>query len=175
MWRSIMNFLNLCGVVSNALLVAYTSAFCSDYFGDNVSAKERLSTLVIFEVSSDFTALILFIIIESSKHLALAIAYILSVSIPDVPSHIVLAQKKERHQVAKLLENAAATYPFPRRSETELRRNPSLTEIGRTSVQQRSFAGIRLSPIRPTEMRKFADGTTSNDTLDTSLQEDSSR
>ena len=45
MWYNILQFLNICGVISNAFLIAFTSQWGSDY-----SLSGKLWIVIIFEV-----------------------------------------------------------------------------------------------------------------------------
>ena len=45
MWYNILQFLNICGVVSNAFLIAFTSQW-----GHGYSDKNKLWIVIIFEV-----------------------------------------------------------------------------------------------------------------------------
>lgn len=58
MWFPIMRFVTLCGVVSNAFIIAYTSSFCEDFFPETFrhgpNGRElRLLVVIVFEVSSN--------------------------------------------------------------------------------------------------------------------------
>ena len=45
MWYNILQFLNICGVVNNAFLIAFTSQW-----GKKYSDEEKLWIVIIFEV-----------------------------------------------------------------------------------------------------------------------------
>ncbi len=57
MWYSILRFVNLCGVVSNAFIVGYTSSFCQELFQqqnskcDSTTPEKRLAVVIVFEVN----------------------------------------------------------------------------------------------------------------------------
>jgi len=50
-WLPILRFLCLCGVISNAFIVAFVSSFCEDFFEtDDVTLSQRLIVFLTFEV-----------------------------------------------------------------------------------------------------------------------------
>uniref|UniRef100_A0A914V0A2 Anoctamin n=1 Tax=Plectus sambesii TaxID=2011161 RepID=A0A914V0A2_9BILA len=87
MWFPVLRFVTLCGVISNAFIVAYTSDFC-DLIYDvcDCSAAQRLTIVVVFE------------------NFVLLAIYIISGVVPDQPSSINLAQRRERYAVARIME-----------------------------------------------------------------------
>ena len=50
MWYGILQLMNICGVVSNAFLIAFTSSF-----GERYTAEEKLWFVIIFEVRYPYT------------------------------------------------------------------------------------------------------------------------
>ena len=49
MWYGILEFVNLCGVISNAFLIAFTAEFGRNYLG---TMEAKLWGVIIFEVSA---------------------------------------------------------------------------------------------------------------------------
>lgn len=82
-WYSILQFLNILGVVSNAFLVAFTSNW-----GKNFTITEKLWIVIGFE------------------HLVFLVKFVIATTIPDVPSDVILQNRKEKYQVQHILENA---------------------------------------------------------------------
>ncbi|XP_013418581.1 anoctamin-7 [Lingula anatina] len=82
MWYSILQFVNVCGVVSNAFLIAFTAQW-----GKQFGAVEKLWLVIIFE------------------HTVFALKFLLTYIIPDVPYKIEIQQNREKYQVAKKLES----------------------------------------------------------------------
>ncbi|KAK3584374.1 hypothetical protein CHS0354_001299 [Potamilus streckersoni] len=80
MWYGILNFVNLCGVISNGFLIAFTSTWGSKY-----TDTEKLWIVIGFE------------------HIVFALKFCAAYLIPDVPSDVKLSIRREKYQIAKLL------------------------------------------------------------------------
>ncbi|XP_064481991.1 anoctamin-4-like [Ornithodoros turicata] len=85
MWFHLFGFINVCGVVSNAFLIAFTSTF-----GKNLK--------------SDYMR---FIFVIAFEHLVFAVKYILSLAIPDTPGEVRNAKLKERHLLSHMMSKVA--------------------------------------------------------------------
>lgn len=48
MWYSILNFVNVCGVISNAFLIAFTSSYGKQY-----DLEHKLIIIIVFEVRTN--------------------------------------------------------------------------------------------------------------------------
>ncbi|XP_071481408.1 anoctamin-7-like [Diadema antillarum] len=89
MWFSILDFINFAGVVSNGFLIAFTAQW-----GKKYSNAEKLWIVIGFE------------------HIVFAVKFFIMYLIPDVPSDIRLAMRREKFQVAKILEDAENLPPM---------------------------------------------------------------
>ncbi|XP_030836627.1 anoctamin-4 isoform X1 [Strongylocentrotus purpuratus] len=89
MWFSILDFINFAGVVSNAFIIAFTAQW-----GKKYSSVEKLWIVIGFE------------------HIVFAVKFMIMYIIPDVPSDIALAMRREKYQVAKILEDAENQPPM---------------------------------------------------------------
>jgi hypothetical protein len=81
-WYAILEFLNIIGVITNACLIAFTSAWGQSF--DSVVAQ--LLIVICFE------------------HIVFAIKFILATLIPDVPADIALAIRRESFKNRELKE-----------------------------------------------------------------------
>lgn len=92
MWYGILQFLNMAGVVTNAFLIAFTSAW-----GKQFDAVGKLWVVIGFE------------------HIVFTVKFLLAALIPDIPGHIELSMKREKYQVGKILaaEDNKALKPLP--------------------------------------------------------------
>lgn len=101
MWFHLFGFINVCGVVSNAFLIAFTSTF-----GKNLKSDYRR-----------------FIFVIAFEHLVFGVKFILTLAIPDTPAAVKNAKLKERQLLShmmskvatlqdKLLSGSAATTSF---------------------------------------------------------------
>ncbi|XP_041359345.1 anoctamin-7-like [Gigantopelta aegis] len=86
MWYDILTFVNFAGVLSNAFLIAFTSSW-----GQGFSLQEKLWIVIGFE------------------HIVFVLKFILAYMIPDVPAEVRLAIRREKFQVAALLEENKPT------------------------------------------------------------------
>ncbi|XP_041454749.1 anoctamin-4-like isoform X2 [Lytechinus variegatus] len=89
MWFSILDFINFAGVISNAFIIAFTAQW-----GRKYSNVEKLWIVIGFE------------------HIVFAVKFFIMYIIPDVPSDIALAMRREKFQVAKVLEDADTQPPM---------------------------------------------------------------
>ncbi|XP_052794757.1 anoctamin-4-like isoform X2 [Mya arenaria] len=83
-WFVILNFLNFCGVVSNAFLIAFTSTWGSKY-----STADKLWIVIGFE------------------HIVFSVKFLVAYMIPDVPGSVALARRKKRFQIQKKMAEEA--------------------------------------------------------------------
>ncbi|XP_064610213.1 anoctamin-4-like isoform X2 [Liolophura sinensis] len=88
MWYSILNFLNIFGVVSNSFLIAFTSSW-----GSQFSSYHKLWVVILFE------------------HIVFVVKFLLAYIIPDIPSDVKLAIRREKYQVNRILESAKKNIP----------------------------------------------------------------
>ncbi|KAJ8319692.1 hypothetical protein KUTeg_002757 [Tegillarca granosa] len=86
-WYGILEFVNLCGVISNGFLIAFTSTWGTSF---------------------NSTAVQLWIVL-GFEHIVFALKFVLAYLVPDVPSEITLAIRREKFQVARILENSKGT------------------------------------------------------------------
>ncbi|XP_021363066.1 anoctamin-4-like isoform X4 [Mizuhopecten yessoensis] len=87
-WYSILDFVNNCGVISNGFLIAFTSSW-----GQQFDFSTKLWIVIIFE------------------HMVFSLKFLLAYLIADVPRHIRLAMRREKFQVAKILNSVAGDAP----------------------------------------------------------------
>lgn len=83
-WYYILELLNVCGVITNALLIAFTSTW----------RIENLSTL-----SSKLAFILIF------EHAVFSLKYLISALIPDMPGSVKLALRQEKYLAAKVMES----------------------------------------------------------------------
>ncbi|KAL8574716.1 hypothetical protein ACOMHN_055781 [Nucella lapillus] len=81
MWYQILLFVNFCGVVSNAFLIAFTSSW-----GDHYSVIGKLIIVIAFE------------------HMVFMLKYIVAYLIPDTPAYVSLAIRREQYQIQRIME-----------------------------------------------------------------------
>ncbi|PVD35218.1 hypothetical protein C0Q70_06499 [Pomacea canaliculata] len=84
MWYDILLFVNFCGVVSNAFIVAFTS-----HWGSSYSIAGKLIIVIGFE------------------HIVFALKYLVAYIIPDVPGHVQLSMRRERYLIQKKMEESS--------------------------------------------------------------------
>ncbi|KAL5011379.1 hypothetical protein ScPMuIL_009930 [Solemya velum] len=84
MWYGILNFVNLCGVVSNGFLIAFTSTW-----GQQYDSMSQLWIVIAFE------------------HVVFLLKFVLAYLIPDVPAEVDLAIRRERFQITKKLDEGS--------------------------------------------------------------------
>ncbi|XP_075255533.1 anoctamin-7-like isoform X2 [Convolutriloba macropyga] len=82
-WYAILEFIAWVAVVVNAGVIAFTSSF-----GKDESLKDQLLIFLIFE------------------HICFVAKFLLAYVIPDTPSHVVLAMRKENYEAENRLEEA---------------------------------------------------------------------
>ncbi|XP_055959025.1 anoctamin-4 isoform X2 [Patella vulgata] len=86
MWYDILYFVNIIGVLTNAFLIAFTSNW-----GGKYTMEEKLWIVIGFE------------------HIVFALKYVLAAMIPDVPTDVKLAIRREKYQISKKLEESKST------------------------------------------------------------------
>ncbi|XP_022098902.1 anoctamin-4-like isoform X2 [Acanthaster planci] len=89
MWYSILDFLNFAGVVTNGFLIAFTAKW-----SQNFTLAERLWVVIAFE------------------HIVLSVKFFIAYIIPDTPSDISLAKRRQRYQIAQILDKAENQGPI---------------------------------------------------------------
>jgi hypothetical protein len=89
MWYSILDFLNFAGVVTNAFLIAFTAKW-----SQNFTLADRLWVVIAFE------------------HIVLSVKFFIAYIIPDTPSDISLAKRRQRYQIAQILDTAENQGPI---------------------------------------------------------------
>ncbi|XP_035216558.1 anoctamin-9-like [Stegodyphus dumicola] len=82
-WFHIINFINVCGVISNAFLIAFTS-----------------------ELGRESSLEIKFAIVIGFEHFVFLMKYAISLLIPDVPTWVKNSLKKERYLVSYLMKRS---------------------------------------------------------------------
>ncbi|XP_060078280.1 anoctamin-4-like [Ylistrum balloti] len=87
-WYSILEFVNTCGVISNGFLIAFTSDW-----GQQYDFSSKLWIVIIFE------------------HMVFGLKFLLAYLIADVPRPIRLAMRREKFQVARILNSVAGDAP----------------------------------------------------------------
>ncbi|XP_033742824.1 anoctamin-4-like isoform X4 [Pecten maximus] len=87
-WYSILDFVNSCGVISNGFLIAFTSNW-----GQQFEFSSKLWIVIIFE------------------HMVFGLKFLLAYLIADVPRPIRLAMRREKFQVARILNSVAGDAP----------------------------------------------------------------
>ncbi|XP_069129739.1 anoctamin-7-like isoform X3 [Argopecten irradians] len=87
-WYSILDFVNSCGVISNGFLIAFTSNW-----GQQFEFSTKLWIVIIFE------------------HMVFGLKFMLEYLIADVPRPIRLAMRREKFQVARILNSVAGDPP----------------------------------------------------------------
>jgi len=81
MWEYIVEFLNICGVISNAFIITFTSAW-----GKNYTLAWKVIIVLIIE------------------HAVFALKFIIAAVIPDVPREVELSIRREKYQVQKIID-----------------------------------------------------------------------
>ncbi|XP_054706410.1 anoctamin-8-like [Uloborus diversus] len=79
-WFNIINFINICGVISNAFLIAFTS-----------------------EIGRGFSLYMQFAFVIGFEHFIFVMKFLLTLIIPDVPTWVQNSIKKERYLVSYLM------------------------------------------------------------------------
>ncbi|XP_062567716.1 anoctamin-4-like [Saccostrea cucullata] len=85
-WYGILNLVNTIGVITNGFLIGFTSYWASDF-----DTATKLWIVLGFE------------------HIVFALKFLIAYLIPDVPREVQLSIRREKYQVAKILENAMYT------------------------------------------------------------------
>ena len=91
-WFSIIRFLNVIGIITNAFIIGFTSNWSKNFLQN--SLQNRFIFIVVFEVGLLYT----FVSIhkytlsnshhQQKKHLAFAIWFLIQTALPDMPSSI---------------------------------------------------------------------------------------
>ncbi|KAJ7377101.1 hypothetical protein OS493_030695 [Desmophyllum pertusum] len=114
MWYSILEFLNVAGVVTNSFLVAFTSSYGRSWEGD-LSATNR--TQLVFNNTTNTTEQVVIIteslaglsrlwLIIGFEHIVFTIKFLIAYIIPDTPADVKMALSKEKYHVSKILSKA---------------------------------------------------------------------
>ncbi|KAK3099349.1 hypothetical protein FSP39_003125 [Pinctada imbricata] len=111
-WQGILEFVNLAGVVSNGFLIAFSSTWAQQY-----DTATKLWFVLGFE------------------HIVFALKFILAYLIPDVPKEISLSIRREKYQVARIVEAGKGEEPV---NYAELVPQHKKKRIPITSVYQES-------------------------------------
>nr|XP_011431270.2 anoctamin-4 isoform X4 [Crassostrea gigas] len=82
-WFGILNFVNTVGVITNGFLIGFTSTWASS-----------------FDLSSKLW------IVLGFEHIVFVLKFLIAYLIPDVPRDVQLSIRREKYQVAKILEDA---------------------------------------------------------------------
>ncbi|ESO89426.1 hypothetical protein LOTGIDRAFT_234280 [Lottia gigantea] len=82
-WYDILYFVNIIGVITNAFLIAFTSSWGKDY-----TLYEKLWVVIGFE------------------HIVFTLKYVMAAMIPDTPTEVHLAIRREKYQIAKKMEDS---------------------------------------------------------------------
>ncbi|XP_048774144.2 anoctamin-4-like isoform X2 [Ostrea edulis] len=85
-WYGILDLVNTIGVITNGFLIGFTSSWAS-----NFNDADKLWVVLGFE------------------HIVFSMKFIIAYLIPDVPRDVRLAIRREKYQVAKILEEAKYT------------------------------------------------------------------
>lgn len=85
-WFYILHFVNICGTISNACLIAFTSKF-----GRKFSLAKQLIVVLAFE------------------HLVFSVKFLLDIAIPDTPENVKLDRKRDRFVVAHFMSIVAGS------------------------------------------------------------------
>lgn len=85
-WYTILTFMNFCGVVSNAFLVAFTSTW-----GNSFNSTEQVWIVVGFE------------------HIALIIMFIFAYIVPDTPADVALKKRKKKYKMGEAIDKFQRT------------------------------------------------------------------
>ncbi|XP_074650547.1 anoctamin-7-like isoform X3 [Tubulanus polymorphus] len=93
MWYALLTFVNVCGVVSNAFLIAFTASFGKQY-----DLAGKLALVLVFE------------------HIVCGIALTMRFVIPDKSDQVQFCERREKWQVARIIEE---NVPPPRKYYTD--------------------------------------------------------
>jgi len=91
-WSSIIDFIQYASIITNALIVAYTSQFCDEM------------ELAHFFMCTPFERLMIVVVFQNMVFIS---KYVIATIIPDVPTAIHLAQRRKRFVIGKMNESGA--------------------------------------------------------------------
>ncbi|XP_071087079.1 anoctamin-7-like [Haliotis cracherodii] len=138
MWYDILTFVNFCGVLTNAFLIAFTSSW-----GSNFDLVGKLWIVIGFE------------------HIVFVLKYILAYMIPDVPTEVRLAIRREKYQIAKKLEDGknmkmdfTHLYPEARSRLTSENGDEDVHDNMRGMINESSIVEEPASKAEPSTLRK---------------------
>lgn len=155
MWYSILEFLNVAGVVTNSFLVAFTSSYGRSWEGDPTTSNR---TELVFNSTSNATDQVVIIteylagpsklwLIIGFEHIVFSIKFLIAYIIPDTPADVKMALSKEKFHVSRILAQAG------------VRKGPGnkLTESA-TSFKNRGAESSGSSLTYSTEVKHTASG-----------------
>ncbi|XP_048243389.1 anoctamin-4-like isoform X2 [Haliotis rufescens] len=138
MWYDILTFVNFCGVLTNAFLIAFTSSW-----GSNFDLVGKLWIVIGFE------------------HIVFVLKYILAYMIPDVPTEVRLAIRREKYQITKKLEDGknmkmdfTHLYPESRSRLTSENGDEDVDDNMRGMINESSIVEEPASKAGPSTLRK---------------------
>ncbi|XP_028401787.1 anoctamin-4-like isoform X2 [Dendronephthya gigantea] len=145
MWYSILEFLNVVGVVTNSFLVAFTSQYGRNWEGDltHVTVIQEIhnsttnATVLLQTITEQAPSRNRLWLIIGFEHIVFAVKFLIALVIPDVPSHVRIAERREKYHVDQLLEKAGVS--------TGPRKKPSQTKEQRDMEVQTSYSTIPSS------------------------------
>lgn len=114
MWYSILEFLNIAGVVTNSFLVAFTSSYGRSWEGDIVTSNR---TETVFNNASNTSETLVIItehipassrlwLVIGFEHIVFAVKFLIAHVIPDTPADVKMALSREKFHVSKILSKA---------------------------------------------------------------------
>ncbi|XP_074619855.1 anoctamin-7-like [Acropora palmata] len=114
MWYSILEFLNVAGVVTNSFLVAFTSSYGRSWEGD-ILTTNRTETVfnnvtntseTIFVITEHIPAASRLWLIIGFEHIVFTVKFLIAYVIPDTPADVKMALSREKFHVSKILSKA---------------------------------------------------------------------
>jgi len=157
MWYSILEFLNVAGVVTNSFLVAFTSSYGRTWEGDPTSTN---TTELVFNNATNRTEQVFVItqhlarpsrlwLIIGFEHIVFSIKFLIAYIIPDTPADVKMALSKEKYHVSNILAKAGVRKgPGNRLAESassfKSRGVESDTSLKSSSEVKRTASGRRL-------------------------------
>ncbi|XP_073252531.1 anoctamin-4-like [Porites lutea] len=155
MWYSILEFLNVAGVVTNSFLVAFTSSYGRSWEGDPTTSNR---TELVFNSTSNATDQVVIItehlagpsrlwLIIGFEHIVFSIKFLIAYIIPDTPADVKMVLSKEKFHVSRILAQAGVRKGFGNK----------LTESA-TSFKNRGAESSGSSFAYSTEVKHTASG-----------------
>lgn len=154
-WYSILEFLNVAGVVTNSFLVAFTSSYGRSWEGE---PSKTNTTETIFNNTTNTTEQVIVVtehvvglsrlwLIIGFEHIVFTIKFLIAYIIPDVPADVKMALSKEKYHVTNILAKAG------------VRKGPGnkLAESA-SSYRSRGAESEHTSPSNSTEVHMTASG-----------------